>query len=222
MYAGYRAAAAHRAPRDLADRLADGLAPRTRRNLTAPAVAELWRSLRAERRKITTASGAEREMRRALSDSSRWVLVYDNRVYVSANFYRHTKHSSHANMVHEAAALVGLPNALYALSVGTSGASGCNGLPVSLAINKQMGYRQCGVLIPNTYFEGSPTKWAQENEAVSHDVIPFAARRPVAFYRGGLRSTPRNGSWDTREACAAYASARVEIKTSAPAPPDTG
>ena len=70
---GFRAAAAHRAS-DLK------LSPPPRRDLMKPALEELWRSLRAERRQITTADGAAREMARALNETGDWVLVYENRV----------------------------------------------------------------------------------------------------------------------------------------------
>ena len=56
-----------------------------------------------------------------------------------------------AAMAKAAADLVGLPNALYAVSTATSGANGCGeGEPLRLAVNKQVGYDQCGVLMPNT------------------------------------------------------------------------
>jgi hypothetical protein len=77
---GFRAAAAHRAS-DLK------LSPRPPRDLMKPALEELWRSLRAERRQITTADGAAREMARALNETGDWVLVYENRVYVSTEYY---------------------------------------------------------------------------------------------------------------------------------------
>ena len=72
-----------------------------------------------------------------------------------------------------------------------------------MTINKQLGYEQCGVLIPNTYFDetyGSLTRWARENEAVSHDVVPFSERRPVAFYRGALHHD--HDAWSDNATCA--------------------
>ena len=65
---GFRAASAHRAS-DLK------LSPPPR-DLMKPALEELWRSLRAERRQVTTADGAAREMARALNETGDWVLVY--------------------------------------------------------------------------------------------------------------------------------------------------
>ena len=65
---GFRAAVAHRAS-DLK------FSPRRRRDLMKPVLAELWRSLRAERRQVTTADGAAREMARALNETGDWVLV---------------------------------------------------------------------------------------------------------------------------------------------------
>ena len=55
-------------------------------------------------------------------------------------------------MMKQAQALVGLPNALYQLSTATYGSDGCEAEPLMLTINKEFGYDQCGVLIPNTYF----------------------------------------------------------------------
>ena len=75
---GFRAAAAHRAPSNLK------LSPPPRRDLIKPVLEELWRSLRAERRQVTTADDAARELARALNETGDWVLVYENRVYVGA------------------------------------------------------------------------------------------------------------------------------------------
>ena len=129
---GFRAAAAHRAP--------SNLSPPPRRDVMKPALDELWRSLRAERRQVTTADGAARELARALNETGDWVLVYENRVYVSTEYYHAADHARHATMIREAAALVGLPNAIYVVNTGTRGPNGCNGRPVSLTINKQSGY----------------------------------------------------------------------------------
>ena len=76
---GFRAAAAHRVS-DLK------LSPPRRHDLMKPALDELWRSLRAERRQVTTADGAAREMARALNETGDWVLVYNNRVYVASEY----------------------------------------------------------------------------------------------------------------------------------------
>ena len=67
---GFRAAAVHRAPSDLK------LSPPPRRDVVKPALEELWRSLRAERRQVTSADGAARELARALNETGDWVLVY--------------------------------------------------------------------------------------------------------------------------------------------------
>ena len=131
---GFRAAAAHHAPSNLE------LSPQPRRDVVKPALEELWRSLRAERRQVTTADGAARELARALNETGDWVLVYENRVYVSTEYYHAADHARHATMIREAAALVGLPNAIYVVNTGTRGPNGCNGRPVSLTINKQSGY----------------------------------------------------------------------------------
>jgi len=115
---GFRAAAAHRAS-DLK------LSSPRRRDLMKPVLAELWRSLRAERRQITTADGAAREMARTLNETGDWVLVYENRVYVPAEFYHAADHARHVTMIRETAALVGLPNAIYVVNTGTRGPNGC-------------------------------------------------------------------------------------------------
>ena len=110
-------------------------------------------------------------------------MVYNNRVYVPTEYYHAADHARHVTMIRETAALVGLPNAIYAVNTGTRGPNGCNGRPVSLTINKQSGYEQCGILIPNIFFDnthGSLIRWARENEAVSHDVVPYERRRPGA------------------------------------------
>ena len=195
---GFRAAAA---PSNLK------LSPPPRRDLMKPVLEELWRSLRAERRQVTSADGAARELARALNETGDWVLVYNNRVYVATEYYHAADHARHVTMIRETAALVGLPNAIYAVNTGTRGPNGCNGRPVSLTINKQSGYEQCGVLIPNIFFDntrGSLIRWARENEAVEHDVVPFSERRPVAFYRGSLH----HDTWSTEEACASTARRR--------------
>ena len=57
---GFRAAAAHRA---------SDLSPPRQRDLMKPALEELWRSLRAERRQVTTIDGAARELARALNET---------------------------------------------------------------------------------------------------------------------------------------------------------
>ena len=64
---GFRAAAAHRAS-DLK------LSPPPRRDLMKPVLEELWRSLRAERRQVTTTDDAVREMASALNETGDWVL----------------------------------------------------------------------------------------------------------------------------------------------------
>ena len=99
-----------------------------------------------------------------------------------------SKHPGHATMLREAADLVGLPNALYSLTTETTGPNdGCQKSgPIELTINKQLGYDQCGVLIPNSYFggnkgnKGNLTAWAKENKESRRDAVPFDQRRPVA------------------------------------------
>ena len=113
---GFRAAAAHRAS-DLK------LSPPPPRDLMKPVLAELWRSLRAERRQVTSADGAAREMARSLNETGDWVLVYNNRVYVPTEFYHAADHARHVTMIRETAALVGLPNAIYVVNTGTRGPS---------------------------------------------------------------------------------------------------
>ena len=82
---GFRAAAAHRAS-DLK------LSPPPPRDVMKPALEELWRSLRAERRQVTDADDAARELARALNETGDWVLVYENRVYVSTEYYHAADH----------------------------------------------------------------------------------------------------------------------------------
>ena len=82
---GFRAAAAHRA-RDLK------LSPPSPRDLMKPVLEELWRSLRAERRQITTAEGAARELARAVNETGDWVLVY------IANWLRTTLEAYHQHL----------------------------------------------------------------------------------------------------------------------------
>ena len=113
---GFRAAAAHRAS-DLK------LSPPRRHDLMKPALEELWRSLRAERRQVTTIDGAARELARALNETGDWVLVYNNRVYVATEYYHAADHARHVTMIRETAALVGLPNAIYVVNTGTRGPS---------------------------------------------------------------------------------------------------
>ena len=182
MWAAYRLSDAHAAPD--ATQLSTRGPLRDRDALMKPVLAELRRSIRAFRRdRVTAAADAAELLRRAVGDV--WVLVFDNRVYVAEGFVNHVKREGHATMVKAAADLVGLPNALYAVSTATSGANGCGeGEPLRLAVNKQVGYDQCGVLIPNTYFgKGNLTEWARECTATAP---PFGARRPVALYRGSL------------------------------------
>ena len=107
---GFRAAVAHRAS-DLK------FSPPPRRDLMKPVLEELWRSLRAERRQVTTTDGAAREMARALNETGDWVLVYNNRVYVPTEYYHAADHARHATMIRETAALVGLPNAIYVVNI---------------------------------------------------------------------------------------------------------
>ena len=109
---GFRAAVAHRAS-DLK------FSPPPRRDLMKPVLEELWRSLRAERRQVTTTDGAAREMARTLNETGDWVLVYENRVYVPAEFYHAADHARHVTMIRETASLVGLPNAIYVVNTGT-------------------------------------------------------------------------------------------------------
>jgi len=182
MWAAYRLSDAHAAPD--ATQLSTRGPLRDRDALMKPVLAELRRSIRAFRRdRVTAAADAAELLRRAVGDV--WVLVFDNRVYVAEGFVNHVKREGHATMAKAAADLVGLPNALYAVSTATSGANGCGeGEPLRLAVNKQVGYDQCGVLIPNTYFgKGNLTEWARECTATAP---PFGARRPVALYRGSL------------------------------------
>ena len=150
MWAAYRLSDAHAAPD--ATQLSTRGPLRDRDALMKPVLAELRRSIRAFRRdRVTAAAAAAELLRRAVGDV--WVLVFDNRVYVAEGFVNHVKREGHATMVKAAADLVGLPNALYAVSTATSGANGCGeGEPLRLAVNKQVGYDQCGVLVPNTYF----------------------------------------------------------------------
>ena len=183
MWAAYRLSDAHAAPD--ATQLSTRGPLRDRDALMKPVLAELRRSIRAFRRdRVTAAADAAELLRRAVGDV--WVLVFDNRVYVAEGFVNHVKREGHATMVKAAADLVGLPNALYAVSTATSGANGCGeGEPLRLAVNKQVGYDQCGVLVPNTYFgRGNLTEWARE--CAVRDGVPFGARRPVALYRGSL------------------------------------
>ena len=105
---------------------------------------------------------------------------------MSDAFFNRTKHPSHATFAKEALDLVGLPNALYSFDGETLGPKeGCGTRPLKLTINKELGYEQCGVLIPNTYFgaeHGNLTAWARESAAAARDAVPFGTRRPVALY----------------------------------------
>jgi len=78
-----------------------------------------------------------------------------------------------------------VPNAFYRLSSATEGPADCGA--VTLAINKQFGYAQCGVLIPNTYFGyGNLSVWARDNAKAAARAVAWPERTAAALYRGSL------------------------------------
>ena len=77
----------------------------------------------------------------------------------------------------------------------TTGGSGCDQRTLKLAINKEVGYEQCGVLVPNSYFgggHGNITMWASEVTGQDSKLEPFASRKGKAMYRGSLHPDPDN------------------------------
>ena len=158
---------------------------RTKDEQLAAMDAELLRSLRDYRKDpVKDVKVAEKELRRPLSSGDRnWVLVYENRVFVSSHYETRAKHGPHAIMMKDVADWLGLPNALYSVATETEGPKNCGA--VTLTVNKQLGYAQCGVLIPNTYFgDGNLTSWARE--IAREPPLPWKGRTAKALYRGSL------------------------------------
>ena len=123
------------------------------------------------------------------------LLVLNNRVYVHREFYERSKHPGHAVMVREACQLLGCPNVIYDFASETTGGSGCDQRTLKLAINKEVGYEQCGVLVPNSYFgggHGNITMWASEVTGQDSKLEPFSSRKGKAMYRGSLHPDPDN------------------------------
>ena len=123
----------------------------------------------------------QRETKR---ECRRFVLIYENRIIVDRRFVNHTKHGAHAKMM---SPVRPLGNAAYSFSGTTSGFSGRCRDPC-LMINKQYGYNQCGVLVPNTYFAyGDLAAWRNFEHSIKA-VSKEWASRPYgkAFWRGTL------------------------------------
>ena len=138
---------------------------------------------------ISSRFGPSRDPRRNI------LLVLNNRVYVHREFYERSKHPGHAVMVREACQLLGCPNVIYDFASETTGGSGCDQRTLKLAINKEVGYEQCGVLVPNSYFgggHGNITMWASEVTGQDSKLEPFASRKGKAMYRGSLHPGPDN------------------------------
>ena len=62
-------------------------------------------------------------------------------------------------MVREACQLLGCPNVIYDFASETTGGSGCDQRTLKLAINKEVGYEQCGVLVPNSVIWRGPRQF---------------------------------------------------------------
>ena len=154
--------------------------------------AELLRSLDDYRKDaVKDVKVAEKELRRPMSSGERnWVLVYENRVFVSSHYETRAKHGPHAIMMKDASDLLGLPNALYSVMTETEGPKNCGA--VALTVNKQLGYAQCGVLIPNTR---GPARERTFRRAVA--ATPRGGRDDAAGWsrrrRGVVATTPRGG-----------------------------
>ena len=85
------------------------------------------------------------------------------------------------------------PQVIYDFASETTGGSGCEQRTLKLAINKEVGYEQCGVLVPNSYFgggHGNLTMWASEVRGQDSKLEPFSARKGKAMYRGVITSRP--------------------------------
>ncbi len=154
-----------------------------------------------------------------LKDPNRNILlVLNNRVYVHREFYERSKHPGHAVMVREACQLLGCPNVIYDFASETTGGSGCDQRTLKLAINKEVGYEQCGVLVPNSYFgggHGNLTMWASEVKGQDAKLEPFSKRKGKAMYRGSLHPDPDN-VFSTERFCSevAYGNyARISVLT---------
>ena len=193
---GYNASLAHRAT-DLKTLKEKSKQTKSEKKLKQALTYELWRSLRAYRsQQISTKEEAEAEVIKILKDPHRNILlVLNNRVYVHREFYERSKHPGHAVMVREACQLLGCPNVIYDFASETTGGSGCDQRTLKLAINKEVGYEQCGVLVPNSYFgggHGNITMWASEVTGQDSKLEPFASRKGKAMYRGSLHPDPDN------------------------------
>ena len=84
---------------------------------------------------------------------------------------------------------------IYDFASETTGGSGCEQRTLKLAINKEVGYEQCGVLVPNSYFgggHGNLTLWASEVRGQDSKLEPFSRRKGKAMYRGSLHPDPEN------------------------------
>ena len=209
---GYAASLKHRAD-DLKE-----LRERSKQTLSAKELKkamseELWASLRRYRNAPITSTKeaeAEAEVIKVLGEKMAnrdVVLVLNNRVYVHREFYDRSKQPGHAVMVREAAQLLGVPHVIYDFASETAGAAGCNKRPIKLSINKELGYDQCGIMVPNSYFgngNGNLTLWGNENREQDAKLIPFAKRVPKALYRGSLHPDPEN-LFTNREACSRVA-----------------
>lgn len=134
--------------------------------------------------KVKDRPGAVSALANAVKTTDRWVLVYEGRVIVPDGFANKTKNPGHLKMLRSVMNQdeAGLSNALYVFTALTTGpVSECHDAPV-LAVNKQFGYAQCGILFPNTYFgHGNLTTWRYDLEKPN---VPWSDRIPSALWRG--------------------------------------
>lgn len=157
---------------------------------------ELWRSVRAHR--VPMGYSAYDVAGAAVRRRERFVVAYENRVFVHAAFLNRTKHPGHVKMVRSVMDLGGkLGNAVYEVDVSTSGLS-CSIAP-TLVINKQFGYRQCGILFPNTYFGGGNLSvWEEfvQNQTRASDEKRWQDREKKAFWRGTMTAPKKKSCID--------------------------
>ena len=181
--------------------------------------AELDRSLALYARP-RDADEAEQLVRRLLGDPYRSVLVLRNRLIFDRRLFSRAKVMHHVEFVRSVMEAGPSDNFAYQFEWNANGANsedqlvreGCP-TPANMRLNrvkpksklrqkdatplprlviaKRYGYDQCGILVPNCYFDDL-TKWGRLAETIT-DVaagLPFEKRDGRVFWRGSIRTEP--------------------------------
>ena len=147
---------------------------------------------------------AEAAFRAALEDKEHTVWIIEGKIYVEKAFLGTMKPELHLRLMRAVVgnakklgdqttlSRVGSGISVYAIESSASGSHHCHRYLPTFVIAKKRGTSQCGVMIPNPYFENPYGQWRKDFERLlkvgaKND---WHQRNPRVFWRGAVRGHP--------------------------------